>query len=72
MPKLTPLKYQQVINKLLKLWFSGPIYWWRHAHMKKKSKIIPIPIHWWKEIWVWLISMIIKEIWITRDEWIDL
>ncbi|EKD65778.1 MAG: hypothetical protein ACD_49C00086G0004 [uncultured bacterium (gcode 4)] len=72
MPKLTPLKYQQVINKLQKLWFSWPIYWGRHAHMKKWSKIIPIPIHWWKQIWVWLISMVIKEIWITRDEWIKL
>ena len=72
MPKLTPLKSDELIRKLKQLWYDWPEAWGRHSHMTKWPKIIPIPLHWGKEIWVGLISKIIKEVDITRDEWIDL
>jgi len=72
MPKLTPLKPIEVIKKLKKLGFEGPIPWWRHAHMIKGELFIPIPLHGWKELWVGIISAIINEAWITREEWMKL
>ena len=72
MPRLVPLKPEAVVEKLKKLWYEGPEAWGRHLHMTKWSEIIPIPKHGRQEIWVGLISKIIKEVWISRDEWIDL
>ena len=72
MPKLIPLKPDELIRKLKKLWYDWPEAWGRHSHMIKWPKIIPIPLPWGKEIWIGLISMIIKEVEITRDAWIDL
>ncbi len=72
MPRLVPLKPEEIIKKLRKLWYEWPESWGRHLHMIKWPNIIPIPKHWWSEIWVGLISKIIKEVWISRNEWIEL
>lgn len=67
MPKLTPLTIRGVIKKLRKLWWEGPKEWGKHSRMEKGNKIIPIPIHWWMDIWVGLINQIIKEAETTRE-----
>lgn len=72
MPRLVPLKPEEVCDKLKKLWFAWPEAWSKHLHMIRWSEMVPIPKHWWKQIWVGLISQIIKEAWISRDEWIAL
>lgn len=72
MPKLTPLKASEVIRKMKKIGFQGPIHWWRHSHMIKWELTIPVPLHGNKDLKVWLISMIINEIGISREEWIAL
>ena len=47
MSKLRPLKPEQVIQKLKKLGFIGPIPGGKHVRMvhPQQKKIIPIPIH---------------------------
>ncbi|MFA6256116.1 MAG: type II toxin-antitoxin system HicA family toxin [Candidatus Absconditabacterales bacterium] len=72
MPRLVPLKPEEVIEKLRKLGYIGPETGGKHLHMTKGSDIIPIPIHGGQEIGVGLISKIIKEAGISRDEWISL
>lgn len=72
MPKLIPLKASEVIRKLKKLGFQWPIHWWRHSHMVKGNITIPVPLHWNKDLKVGLISMMINEIGISRDEWMEL
>jgi len=74
MPKLKPLKSKEIIKKLSKLGFVGPIPGGRHIRMVnlKTKKIIPIPIHKGKDISVGLIREIINEVGIDRDEWIKL
>ena len=67
-----PLKPAELVKKLRKLWFEWPFPWGRHMHMIKWDIVIPVPFHWWKELWIWLISAIISEIWISRDERLDL
>lgn len=74
MPKLTPLKANEVIKKLKKLGFSGPYPGGKHVRMvhPEKGLIIPIPMHKGRDVSVGLIREIINEIGISRDEWINL
>lgn len=72
MSRLIPLKAREIISKLQKLWYHWPVSWWRHQHMIKWTKVIPIPIHGSHDIGVGLIKKIINEIEITNDQWIEL
>lgn len=71
MPKLSPLKAQQVVRKLRKLGFSGPIPGGRHMRMvnMESGQIIPIPMHKGKDVSLGLIRAIIRAVGITPDEW---
>ena len=74
MPKLTPLKSREVIEKLRALGYEGPFAGGRHSRMvhSKSGKIIPIPIHGSKDVSVGLIRAIIREVGITPEEWLEL
>ena len=74
MSKLTPLKSEEVISKLRKLGFIGPIPGGKHMRMfhPKSGKIIPIPMHKGKDVSVGLIHEIINELGISREEWLKL
>lgn len=71
MSKLSPLKARQVIRKLRKLGFVGPIPGGRHARMvhPDTGQIIPIPMHKGKDVSVGLIRAIIREVGLTPEEW---
>ncbi len=74
MSKLKPLKVDDVIRKLKKLGFVGPIPGRKHMRMvhPETRKMIPIPMHKRKDVSVGLIREIINEIGISREEWIKL
>ncbi|MBI4674850.1 MAG: type II toxin-antitoxin system HicA family toxin [Chloroflexi bacterium] len=74
MPKLSPLKPQQLIQKLRVLGYEGPFPGGRHVLMIHRTtrKVIPIPMHKGKDIKVGLIRSIIREVEITLDEWNNL
>jgi predicted RNA binding protein YcfA (HicA-like mRNA interferase family) len=71
--KLTPLKTHELISKLHTLGFEGPFPGGRHSRMVnlKTGQIVPIPIH-SKEVGVGLIREIIRQVGVSRDEWIEL
>ena len=71
MPKLSPLKAEQVIRKLRKLGFVGPVAGGRHVRMVRleTNQIIPVPMHKGKDVSVGLIRAIIREVGITPEEW---
>jgi predicted RNA binding protein YcfA (HicA-like mRNA interferase family) len=73
MPKLSPLKTRDLIQKLHALGFEGPFPGGRHSRMAslKTGQIIPIPIH-SKEVSVGLVRAIIREIGISTEEWLEL
>ena len=60
MPKITPIKANELVDKLIKLWFEGPYPWWRHMFMIKGSQKIPFPQHGGKDISRWVVQCIIK------------
>ena len=74
MSRLTPLKSREVIRKLRRLGYDGPILGGRHVRMvhPQSGQIIPIPVHGSKDISVGLIREIIRQVGITRDEWLAL
>ncbi|MBM4460288.1 MAG: type II toxin-antitoxin system HicA family toxin [Chloroflexi bacterium] len=74
MSRLTPLKSSEVVRKLRQLGYDGPIPGGRHMRMvhPESGQIIPIPVHSGKDISVGLIREIIRQVGITRDEWLAL
>lgn len=70
MPKLSPLKAEQVIRKLRKLGFEGPIAGGRHSRMVHSE--LPIPMHKGKDVSVGLIRAIMREIDVSPDKWFTL
>jgi predicted RNA binding protein YcfA (HicA-like mRNA interferase family) len=74
MPKLKPLKAQEVIRKLKTFGVEGPFHGGKHSRMvhQERGLIIPIPMHNGKDVSLGLIRAIINEIGISREEWIKL
>ena len=74
MSKLKPLNIDEVIRKLRKLGFTGPISGGKHLRMVhiRTGKIIPLPMHKRKKVSVGLIREIINEIGTSREEWLRL
>ncbi len=74
MARLTPLKPGAVVRKLRQRGFSGPFPGGKHQRMVNLStgQIIPIPMHKGKDIGVGLIREIIRELGVTREEWLEL
>ena len=74
MPRLTPLRSREVIDKLRALGYEGPIAGGRHSRMvqPRSAKIIPVPVHGGKDVSVGLIRAIIRELGITPEEWLEL
>ena len=70
--KLKPINRQQLVKKLRKLWRSWPYSGWNHEYMIKDWKRLIIPnVHWWKDIPVWVLKAIIRQMWIDREDFID-
>ena len=71
MSKLSPLKPEEVIRKLRRLGFTGPIPGGRHLRMVRMEtgQIIPVPMHRGSDVSVGLIRAIIRECGTTTDEW---
>ena len=68
MSKLRPLSRKVLIRKLKSLGFEGPFVAKRHQYMLKESKKIFIANPHGKDIGVPLVSLIIKQLNITLDE----
>jgi len=71
MPKLTPLKPNEVMRKLRALGYNGPIPGGRHVHMVHHAshKVIPVPSHGNKDVGVGLLRKIVRDAGISVDEW---
>jgi len=74
MSRLTPLKPKEVVRKLRRLGYVGPISGGKHVRMVhfETGQIIPIPVHGNKDVSVGLIREILKQAGVSREEWIKL
>lgn len=72
MPELKPIEYKEFIRKLKIFGFTGPYEGGKHLYLIKENIRLTIPNpHKKKEIGVDLLSRILKQAGITKDEWIN-
>lgn len=70
MSKLAPVSHRELVYKLRKLGFQGPYRGGKHLYMVKGSLRLAIPNPHKQVIGVALLSRILKQAGITREEWL--
>lgn len=69
MPPFGPIKRQELIRQLKKLGFTGPLAGGNHQYMVKDQLKVWIPNPHKGDISKSLLSKILRQVGITRDEW---
>ena len=74
MNKIWPLHRKILIKKIKKLWFDWPYIGWKHEYLINLDnfKVIIPNTHSWKDIPIPIINAIIKQLWITKDSFLQL
>ncbi|MBI2919064.1 MAG: type II toxin-antitoxin system HicA family toxin [Chloroflexi bacterium] len=74
MSRLTPLKPEEVVRKLRRLGFVGPLPGGKHPRMAdpRTRTIIPVPFHGGRDVSVGLIRAIVRDLGLTPEEWQEL
>jgi predicted RNA binding protein YcfA (HicA-like mRNA interferase family) len=68
--ELSPVSWLQLIRRLKELGFSGPVSGGKHPFMIRGQVVLTIPNRHRNEVSVDLLSRILRQAGITRDEWI--
>ena len=71
MPKLTPVSWNVLVKRLNKLGFEGPYSGGKHPFMVKNDLVLTIPNPHKAVISVDLLSRILKQAKISREEWLN-
>ncbi|MFA4956310.1 MAG: type II toxin-antitoxin system HicA family toxin [Candidatus Methanoperedens sp.] len=71
MPKLAPVSWNVLVKRLNKLGFEGPYSGGKHPFMVKNDLVLTIPNPHKALISVDLLSRILKQARISREEWLD-
>ncbi|MFQ6056144.1 MAG: type II toxin-antitoxin system HicA family toxin [Methanosarcinales archaeon] len=69
MNRLTPMKWRELVKRLRKFGFEGPYSGGKHFFMVRGDLVLTLPNPHRKEIGVALLSKILKQAGITREEW---
>jgi len=69
MSRLTPVSRQEFISRLKELGFDGPHSGGKHQYMIKGSLRLSVPNPHKKEISFDLLTRLLKQAGISRDEW---
>lgn len=72
MANLTPISWVKFTQKLHRLGFEGPYQGGKHPYMVKEDLVLTIPNPHKKEIGVDLLSRLLKQADITRDDWLKI
>lgn len=69
MPKLKPLSWRKLVQKLRKLGFQGPYQGGRHPYMIKSNLVLTIPNPHEGDVSADLLIRILRQGGIKRDAW---
>ena len=69
MAELAPVSWPDLIKRLNKLGFEGPYHGGKHPYMTKGNLVLTVPNPHRKEIGIPLLSKILKQAQITKEEW---
>jgi predicted RNA binding protein YcfA (HicA-like mRNA interferase family) len=70
MPKLSPVSYKDIIKRLRMFGFEGPYSGGKHLYMLKGNLRLTIPNPHRQTISVDLLTRILRQAGITKQEWI--
>jgi predicted RNA binding protein YcfA (HicA-like mRNA interferase family) len=68
--KLSPISWNNLVRKLKKFGFEGPFRGGKHPYMVKGDLVLTIPNPHKKEIGIDLLSRILKQANIRKDQWV--
>jgi len=71
LPKLTPVSWNVLVKRLNKLGFEGPYSGGKHPFMVKNDLVLTIPNPHRAVISVDLLSRILRQAKISREEWLN-
>ena len=71
MPKLIPVSWNVLVKRLNKLGFEGPYSGGKHPFMVKNDLVLTIPNPHKAVISVDLLSRILRQAKISREEWLN-
>ncbi len=69
MPKLTPISWLGLVQRLRQLGFEGPYSGGKHPQMRRNDLTVIIPNPHQGDINVGLLQRILRQAGITREEW---
>ena len=67
--KLTPVSWSELVRALQNLGFDGPYHGGKHPFMVKGDLVLTIPNLHRKEIGVDLLTRILKQAGVSREDW---
>ncbi len=70
MAELSPVTWQQLVRRLRQLGFEGPVAGGRHPFMIRGQLVLTIPNRHRGTISVDLLSRILRQAGISREEWL--
>lgn len=71
MARLTPIPWRELVKGLRDLGFEGPYHGGKHPYMVKGDLVLTIPNPHREEISVDLLTRILKQAGISRDDWLE-
>jgi len=69
MPKLSPIKWKEFVQRFRTLGFEGPFSGGKHPYMIKDNLVLRIPNPHRQEIGPDLLSRILRQAKVSRREW---
>jgi predicted RNA binding protein YcfA (HicA-like mRNA interferase family) len=70
-PKLSAVSWTDLVKRLRKLGFEGPYQGGKHPYMIRDNLVLTIPNPHRGDISIDLLSRILKQAGITREEWLE-
>jgi predicted RNA binding protein YcfA (HicA-like mRNA interferase family) len=70
MPRLTPVSWNDLVKRLRELGFEGPYAGGRHPQMRRGDLTVIIPNSHEGDISVGLLSRLLRQAGISREEWL--
>jgi predicted RNA binding protein YcfA (HicA-like mRNA interferase family) len=69
MPKLSPVKWSELVHRLRELGFEGPFSGGKHPYMIKGDLVLTIPNPHRREIGPDLLARILRQAGVSRRDW---
>ena len=69
MPRLSPVKWSELVKRLRELGFEGPFSGGKHPYMVRADLVLTIPNPHRGEIGPDLLARILRQAGVSREEW---